>query len=176
MIDISSAAINRAIENLKSYSGRVEFVNESISEYASKLPESNFDVCVFSETVYYLPRQYSMLRTYETLERIVKTLRVDGILVMANVKQGKPVKILMLSIFTMLSSLARIISNSSYQQFKIEDNQLLGYEIWVFGKRRRRPRSLRNLKVLKEIFRRALKRTNSQNDKARESDFRPSLR
>ena len=164
VIDISSSTINRATENLKSFRGRVEFVNEAITEYADTLPERNFDVCVFSETVYFLPRQYSMLNTYETLERIVKTLRVGGILVMANAKQSRPLKIMMQCILTMLSSLARIISNSSYEQFKTEDNRLYGYEIWVFERRIRQPQPLQNLKFLKDIFRLVLKRINSQNN------------
>jgi len=152
-IDISSAAINRAIGNLKSYGDRIELVNDDITEYVKSLPENTFDVCVFSETLYYLIRQHSMLTTYESLAKIVDTLRTDGILVMANVKQTGPVKVVMQSTSNMLLSLGKVISKSSYRDSKRE-NRFLRYEILVLRKHGLQPKSTKNsvLKSLKNIY------------------------
>ncbi len=152
-IDLSSAALNRAIENLKSYGDRVELINDDIVEYVKILPKNNFDSCVFSETIYYLVGQHSMLTTYKTLAKIVDTLRVDGILVMANVKQAGPVKVVMESTRTMLLSLGKMISNSSYRDSKRE-NRFLRYEISVLRRNGPQPKSTRNtrLKFLKNII------------------------
>ena len=83
-IELSAHAFERAKDNLQSYGDRIKLVNADITKYEPMLEDCAYDVCVWSESVYYIGAQVSLDKTYRMVERIVGKLRPEGILIMAN--------------------------------------------------------------------------------------------
>ena len=137
-IEISSIAFERARGNLKSYENRVELVNADVIEYESRLEENAFDACIWSETVYYIGARLSLNDTYEFLNRMVRKLRVGGLMVMANtvdlsedipewIVTRRPV---IDCYYTMLSRLITPVIRSVYVEEKL--GRIFEYQIWAF--------------------------------------------
>jgi len=137
-IEISSIAFERARGNLKSYENRVELVNADVIEYESRLDENAFDACIWSETVYYIGARLSLNDTYEFLNRMVRKLRVGGLMVMANtvdlsedipewIVTRRPV---IDCYYTMLSRLITPVIRSVYVEEKL--GRIFEYQIWAF--------------------------------------------
>lgn len=84
-VDLSAHAVEKARENLQSYSDRIRLVNADIAKYEPMLKDQSFDVCIWSESVYYIGAQISLNNTYNLLKRITGKLLPGGILIMANV-------------------------------------------------------------------------------------------
>ncbi len=83
-IDLTAHAIERAKENLRRYGDRIKLVNADIITHEPLLEDSAYDVCIWSESVYYIGAQVSLNRTYRLLKRIIGKLLPGGILIMAN--------------------------------------------------------------------------------------------
>ncbi|MFB3764005.1 MAG: trans-aconitate 2-methyltransferase [Methanotrichaceae archaeon] len=83
-IELSAHAIERARENLRRYGDRIKLVNADILEYEPLLEDSAYDVCIWSESVYYIGAQISLNKTYKLLKGIAGKLLPGGILIMAN--------------------------------------------------------------------------------------------
>lgn len=83
-IELSSHAIERARENLERYGDRIELVNADIIKYEPALEDDAYDICIWSESVYYIGARMSLNETYSLLRRIIGKLRQGGILIMAN--------------------------------------------------------------------------------------------
>lgn len=137
-VEISANALSRARERLKPYKDRVEFVNADILKYEPQMEESSCDVCVWSESVYYVGASISLNRTYCLLKEIVGKLRPGGLLVMANtvdLPEDIPESIitsrpLIDCYYYFLSSLAEPTLKSVYVEEK--HGRLYEYQIWAF--------------------------------------------
>jgi len=137
-IEISSIAFERARGNLKSYEDRVELVNADVIEYESRIDEDAFDACMWSETIYYIGARLTLNDTYEFLNRMVRKLRVGGLMVMANtvdlsedipewIVTRRPV---IDCYYNMLSSLITPVIRSVYVEEKL--GRIFEYQIWAF--------------------------------------------
>ncbi len=140
-IDISENAIKRARENIEVYKDRVKLINADILEYINKIPKNSFDVVIYSETIYYLGAKLPLTEMYDYLDKLVNTLKPEGMLVMANIinQPNAPETPLtrgsiMDAYYSMLSKLAEPIHKTKYNEFKKEENQTFEYQIWGFRK------------------------------------------
>lgn len=137
-VEISFNAIMRARDLLQDYPGRVELINADIIEHEALIKEGSFDVCIWSESVYYVGARSSLNETYRLLERVVGKLVPGGMLVMANTVD-LPEKIPEFSItrrplidcyHRMLSSLAKPAQKAIYFDEKL--GWIYEYQIWAF--------------------------------------------
>ncbi len=137
-IEISVNAIKRAEENLRKYRDRVELANADIIKYVAMIEDSAYDVCIWSEQVYYIGAQISLNDTYLLLKSILDKLRPGGILVMANtvdlpddipesVVTRRP---LIDCYYYLLSSLAAPALKAIYVENKL--GRIYEYQIWAF--------------------------------------------
>ncbi len=137
-VDISSNAIKRARDRLAQYRDRVDVVNADIIEYESMIDENSFDVCIWSESVYYIGARESLNETYHLLEKIVVKLKPGGILVMANTidlpedipESGITRRPLIDCYYHMLSSLCAPAMRAEYLEEKF--GRVYEYQIWAF--------------------------------------------
>jgi len=140
-VEISSRAVERAKEVLSPYGHRIVLINADIIDYHSRLPRSGFDVCLWSESVYYVGSRLSLTGTYEMMEAVMSKLNGGGIMVMANVVDlpsdvpewpltRRP---LIDCYHSMLSSLAVSIDRSVYHEMK--GGRSYEYQIWAFLRR-----------------------------------------
>jgi trans-aconitate methyltransferase len=137
-VEISSRAIDRAREKLENYKDQVELANADIIEYESMIDDGSFDVCVWSESVYYVGARASLNDTYHLLEKIVGKLVPSGILVMANtVDLPKDIpesvitrRAIIDCYYQMLSSLATPVQKTTY--FDEKFGRVYEYQIWAF--------------------------------------------
>lgn len=137
-IEISSNAVKRSRELLLDYQDRIEITNADIVEHEPKIDENSFDVCIWSESVYYVGARASLNETYHLLEKVVKKICPGGILIMANTV-NLPEKIPESSITRrplidcyhhMLSNLATQAQKATYFDEKL--GRVYEYEIWAF--------------------------------------------
>jgi len=70
---------------LNDYSNRIEHVNADIFKYVPELENNAYDVCIWSESIYYIGAQRFINETYSPLKMIISKLKPGGLLVMANV-------------------------------------------------------------------------------------------
>jgi trans-aconitate methyltransferase len=137
-IEISSKAIQRAEHNLEAHKNRLELINGDIAKCKQKLKDDYFDICVWSESVYYLGAQLPMIATYDLLGKIVGKLKARGLLIMANtidLPEDVPESIvtkepLINCFFGMLSALLAPVSRSVYIEEKL--GRFYKYQIWAF--------------------------------------------
>jgi SAM-dependent methyltransferase len=137
-VEISSRAIDRAREKLENYKDQVELANADIIEYESMIDDGSFDVCVWSESVYYVGARASLNDTYHLLEKIVGKLVPSGILVMANtVDLPKDIPESVITrrpiidcYYRLLSSLATPAQRATY--FDEKFGRVYEYQIWAF--------------------------------------------
>jgi ubiquinone/menaquinone biosynthesis C-methylase UbiE len=137
-VEISPIAFERAKRNLKSLEGKVELVNADIIEYQTKLNEVTFDVCIWSESIYYIGAQLTLNDTYEFLNKMVRKLRIGGLMVMANsVDLSRDIpewivtqKPLIECYYDMLSYLITPVFKSIYVEEKL--GRIFEYQIWAF--------------------------------------------
>ncbi len=137
-VEISSNAINRAREMLMDYQDKVRIINADIANYEPKIKESSFDVCIWSESVYYVGARESLNRTYYLLGSIVRKLKPGGILVMANTV-NLPESIPESSItsrplidcyYHLLERIADAAQKATYLDEKL--GRVYEYQIWAF--------------------------------------------
>lgn len=137
-VEISSKAIDRAREKLENYKDRVELANADIVEYESRIDDGCFDVCVWSESVYYVGARASLNETYRLLEKIVGKLVPGGILIMANtvdLPEDIPESVITKRpiidcYYRLLSSLAAPAQKATY--FDEKFGRVYEYQIWAF--------------------------------------------
>jgi SAM-dependent methyltransferase len=137
-VEISSRAIDRAREKLGNYKDQVELANADIIEYESMIDDGSFDVCVWSESVYYVGARALLNDTYHLIEKIVGKLVPGGILVMANtVDLPKDIPESVITrrpiidcYYQMLSSLATPVQKATY--FDEKFGRVYEYQIWAF--------------------------------------------
>lgn len=139
-VEISSKAIGRARERLARHKDGVELVNADIIEYEPRIEENRFDVCVWSESVYYVGAKASLNKTYHLLGKIVGKLKPGGILVMANtidLPEDIPESVitrrpLIDCYYRLLSSLCVPAMKSTYLDEKF--GRVYEYQIWAFSR------------------------------------------
>jgi SAM-dependent methyltransferase len=137
-IEISSKAIKRAREMLQDYQDRVEITHADIVEHEPRIEENSFDVCIWSESVYYVGARASLNETYHLIEKIVRKISPAGILVMANTinlpesipESSITKRPLIGCYYHMLSSLATKAQKATYFDEKL--GRIYEYEIWAF--------------------------------------------
>ncbi len=137
-IDLTAHAIKRAKENLRSYGDRIKLVNADIIKHEPLLEDSAYDVCIWSESVYYIGAQVSLSKTYNLLKRIIGKLLPGGILIMANtvdlpgnipesVITERPI---IDCYYNLISSQIEPTSKATYAENKA--GRIYEYQIWVF--------------------------------------------
>jgi trans-aconitate methyltransferase len=137
-IELSPKAVKRSRESLRRYGERIKLINADIIEHEPCLLTGEYDVCVWSESVYYLGARISLTEIYRLLMRMVEKLKPGGLLVMANAvdlpedipESSLISKALMECYLSMLSSLIEPVSQDAYQDTKGEHTY--NYEIWAF--------------------------------------------
>jgi trans-aconitate methyltransferase len=137
-VEISSNAIDRARVRLENYKDRVELANADIIKYESRIDDGSFDICVWSESVYYVGARASLNDTYHLLEKIVGKLVPGGILVMANtIDLPKDIPESLITkrpiidcYYRFLSSLAAPAQKATY--FDEKFGRVYEYQIWAF--------------------------------------------
>jgi trans-aconitate methyltransferase len=137
-VELSSRAIERAKDNLSRYGKRAQLVNADIKEYEPMLQDNGYDVCIWSESIYYVGAQLSLLKTYGLLERIIGKLKGGGILVMANsvdlpedIPESEVTKRPLMDCYHhLLSHLAAPAQRAVYVEEKL--GRLYEYQIWAF--------------------------------------------
>ncbi len=137
-VEISSNAIGRARERLGHYKDRVKLTNADIIEHEPQIEGDSFDVCIWSESVYYVGARTSLNETYHLLEKIVGKLHPGGILVMANtvdLHEDIPESVITRRpiidcYYRLLSSLAAPALKATYFDEKL--GRVYEYQIWAF--------------------------------------------
>lgn len=137
-IEISSNALARAKNNLLHFADRIELINADIAEYEPSIKDSCFDVCIWSESIYYLGARLPLTATYDLLGRVMGKLEDRGLLVMANtvgLPEGIPEhdvtkQPIIDCYYSLLSSLASPILKSEYSEEKL--GRMYEYQIWAF--------------------------------------------
>jgi hypothetical protein len=102
------------------------------------IDDGSFDVCVWSESVYYVGARALLNDTYHLIEKIVGKLVPGGILVMANtVDLPKDIpesvitrRAIIDCYYQMLSSLATPVQKTTY--FDEKFGRVYEYQIWAF--------------------------------------------
>jgi len=138
-VEISSQAVKRARENLKPYLDRVELINEDVAKYEPMLRDGSYDVCLWSESIYYLGAKLTVTETFDLLARMVGKLKDGGLLVSANVvdlpeevPESRLTRRPLIDCYCqMLSGLAVPISKAAYQEKK--GKKVYEYQIWAFA-------------------------------------------
>ncbi len=137
-VEISSKAVKRAEKNLKPFAERVELVNADIVNYESQIEDASFDICIWSESVYYLGARLSLIQINRLLSRIVGKLRVGGLLMMANsvdlpenIPESAVTKRPFIeSYHSLLSNLVLPVLKAAYTEEKL--GRKYEYQIWAF--------------------------------------------
>ncbi|AET64956.1 class I SAM-dependent methyltransferase [Methanothrix harundinacea] len=136
-VDISSNAIRRAKENLKS--NNVTFLDADILECIANIDDKYFDIIIWSESLYYVGDRLSTRDIFELFEKITNKLNNAGILCMANIinQQNGPEyfitkEAIMNSYFSLLASLMENIHKSRFVEQKKSSGNYHEYQIWLF--------------------------------------------
>jgi len=137
-VEISSQAAKRAEKNLQPFAERVKLVNADIVDYESRIEDTSCDICIWSESVYYLGARLSLVQINNFLGRIIGKLRAKGLLVMANSvdlpedipESAVTKRPLINSYYNMLSDLAVPALRAAYVEEKLGRNY--EYHLWVF--------------------------------------------
>ena len=137
-IDLTAHAIERARENLRRYGDRIKLVNADIIKYEPMLEDCFFDICIWSESVYYIGAQVSLNKTYRLMKKIISKLLPGGILIMADTvdlpKDIPESAITERSIidcyYNLISSLIRPVLKATYTENKLRRSY--EYQIWAF--------------------------------------------
>lgn len=137
-IDISSHAIERARKILRRYDDRIKLVNADIAKFEPILEENSYDVCFWSESVYYIGAQISLVNTYRLMKRIIGKLLPGGILVMANAvdlpedvpESAITERAIIDCYYDLISSLIAPGMKAIYAENKL--GRIYEYQIWAF--------------------------------------------
>lgn len=137
-IEISSNASGRARNNLLQFADRVELINADIAEYEPSIEDKCYDVCVWSESIYYLGARLPLTTMYDLLGSVMNKLMDRGLLVAANtvdLPEGIPEhavtkRPIIDFYYSLLSSLALPVLKSSYREDKL--GRMYEYQIWAF--------------------------------------------
>jgi SAM-dependent methyltransferase len=125
-IEISSQAAQRAKRNIAPFADRIELINADVVDIESRLRDFSYDICIWSESIYYLGARLSVIGIYDLIRKIVGKLRPGGLLVMANSVEipqdipesaitGRPV---IDSYYSLISSMASLFQNQSTSKKK----------------------------------------------------------
>lgn len=136
-IDISGQAMATARKRLLSWADRVTLLEGDIAICAKYLKEG-YDVCIWSEAVYYLGAQVSLKRTYQVMGQVVSRIKPGGLLISANTVDLPPdipeaeitARPLAECYYTLFSSLASPASRSVYIDEKA--GRIYEYQVWAF--------------------------------------------
>lgn len=139
-IEILPKPIERASERLAQYKDRVELVNADIIEYEPRIDENSFDVCVWSESVYYVGAKVSLNETYHLIGKIAGKLKPGGILVMANTidlpddipESAITRRSIIDCYYHMLSDFCKPAMKATYHDWKF--GRVYEYQIWAFSR------------------------------------------
>ena len=136
-VDLSDTAIQRAKETVES--NNVQFICAYMIEYIDKIKDGAFDIIVWSESVYYIGNRLNIKDIFEFFEKLVKKLKREGVLCMANIinqTEGPESPLtkrqIMECYFSMLSNFIKPINKSIYLEYKKESGRHNEYQIWLF--------------------------------------------
>ncbi len=137
-VELSSHAIERARENLRCCGDRIRLVNADIMKYAPYLEDCAYDVCIWSESVYYIGAQITLNGTCELLKKIIGKLRPKGLLVMANTvdlpedipESAITKRPIIDCYYNLISSQAGLALKAKYIENKL--GRIYEYQIWAF--------------------------------------------
>lgn len=141
-IEISARAADRARKKLQRFGDRIEVINADIVDYTTSLEDGRYDVCIWSESVYYIGARLPLTETYDLLAEVVGKLKDGGLLVMANVidlpedvpESALTKRPLVDCYRSMISSLAILVSEESYNEAK--GGRRYDYKIWAFQRKK----------------------------------------
>jgi hypothetical protein len=120
------------------FADRIELINADIAEYEPHIEDSCYDVCIWSESIYYLGARLPLTTTYNLLGSVTDKLKDRALLVMANtvgLPEGIPEHVvtkrpIIDCYYSLLSSLALPILKSNYLEDKL--GRTYEYQIWAF--------------------------------------------
>jgi spermidine synthase len=137
-VEISAQAASRARVNLRPFLERVKIVNADILDCAPRIRDASIDVCLWSESVYYLGARLPLARTYALLQEVAAKLLEGGLLVMANAVElpedvaeaSVTQRPLMDCYYNLLSSLISPAEKAVYVEEK--QGRIYEYQVWAF--------------------------------------------
>ncbi|MGA9097469.1 MAG: class I SAM-dependent methyltransferase [Methanotrichaceae archaeon] len=137
-IDLTAHAIERARENLRRYGDRIKLVNADIIKYEPMLEDCAYDICIWSESIYYIGAQVSLNKTYKLLKKIIGKLLPGGILIMANTvdlpedipESAITERPIIDCYYNLISSLIGPVLKTTYTEDKYR--RIYEYQIWAF--------------------------------------------
>jgi len=137
-VEISVQAASRARENLRPFLERVEIVNADILDWTPRIEDASLDICLWSESVYYLGARLPLDRTYALLREVVAKLQAGGLFVMANAvdlpedipEASVTQRPLIDCYYHLLSCLASPAEKAVYVEEK--QGRIYEYQIWAF--------------------------------------------
>jgi trans-aconitate methyltransferase len=137
-LEISSQAMQRAMENISAFADRIELINTDLLDFESRLEDFSYDICIWSESIYYLGARLPVIGIYDLMGKIMGKLQPGGLLVMANsvelpadIPESAVTKRPIIdSYYSLISSLATPALKSIYAEEKM--GRIYEYQIWVF--------------------------------------------
>ncbi|OAQ54193.1 methyltransferase type 11 [Natrinema mahii] len=135
-VDISDTAIERARERIDD--PRVTFVAADALEFVAEI-DSQFDVIVWSELIYYLGDKRSVPAFFDYIATVSDRLRENGLLCLANIidqSSGREAALTRAPVMdcyeTMLSALLERVHRATYTEWKAESDSRYEYAVWAF--------------------------------------------
>ena len=137
-IEISSQAMQRARQNIATFADRIELINADVVDFEFRLEDFSYDVCIWSESIYYLGARLNVIGLYDLMGKIIGKLQPGGLLVMANsvelpadIPESAVTKRPIIdSYYSLISSLANAATKSIYAEEKM--GRIYEYQLWVF--------------------------------------------
>ena len=137
-IEISSQSMQRAGQNIAPFADRIELINADVVDFESRLENFSYNVCIWSESIYYLGARLNVIGLYDLMGKIIGKLQPGGLLVMANsvelpadIPESAVTKRPIIdSYYSLISSLANAATKSIYAEEKM--GRIYEYQLWVF--------------------------------------------
>jgi trans-aconitate methyltransferase len=137
-IEISAQAMQRARQNIAPFADRIELINADVVDFESRLENFSYDVCIWSESIYYLGARLNVIGLYDLMGKIIGKLQPGGLLVMANSvelpedipESAVTKRPIINSYYSLISSLAPPALKSIYAEEKM--GRIYEYQIWIF--------------------------------------------
>ena len=112
--------------------------NADVVDFEFRLEDLSYDVCIWSESIYYLGATLSVTELYDLMGKIIGKLQPAGLLVMANsielpadIPESEVTKRSIIdSYYSLISSLANAAMKSIYAEEKM--SRIYEYQLWIF--------------------------------------------
>jgi hypothetical protein len=130
--------MQRATQNIAPFADRIELINADVVDFESRLEDFSYDICIWSESIYYMGARLSVIELYDLMGKIIGKLQPGGLLVMANSvelpedipESAVTKRPIINSYYSLISSLAPPALKSIYAEEKM--GRIYEYQIWVF--------------------------------------------